>query len=263
MRPISQMSKSVAAHLSGIFMDIDGTLTDGGRLLAEAYSALWRLHAAGLRVVPVTGRPAGWCDLIVRQWPVDAVVGENGAFALWLEDGHRHELVHPDITTGDAQKRLVVVRDAILSDVPGSRVAKDQPFRRYDLAIDFCEEPPDLGLDAADRIREVFVEHGAHAKISSIHVNGWYGDYDKLTMVELLAENLWGIDIRGDRDRYGFCGDSPNDEPMFEFFPHACAVANVLPFANRMGSLPQYVTGGSGGIGFAEMVDVILEKRRG
>jgi HAD superfamily hydrolase (TIGR01484 family) len=242
-------------------MDIDGTLTEAGKLTADAYLALWRLQAAGLRVVPVTGRPAGWCDLIARQWPVDGVVGENGALAFWERDGRLERLFHPDVADGSTRARLDEVRDAVLAEVRGARVAKDQFARMFDLAIDFCEEPPDLGLEAADRIRAVFERFGAHAKISNIHVNGWFGDYDKLAMVKLFASQAWGVDLDVDQSRFSFVGDSPNDEPMFAFFDNACAVANILPFESRLVSRPRYVTALEGGAGFAEMVEVLLRQR--
>jgi HAD superfamily hydrolase (TIGR01484 family) len=262
MRSIAELTPPTARRLVGVFMDIDGTLTDeAGKLDPDAFAALWRLRRAGLGVVPVTGRPAGWCDLIVRQWPVDGVVGENGALAFWEAGGRLQRFFHPDVARGDTRARLDEVRDAVLAEVEGARVARDQFARMFDLAIDFCEEPPDLGLETADRIRAVFERFGARAKISNIHVNGWFGDYDKLAMVELFARERWQVDLRADEARYVFCGDSPNDEPMFAFFSHACAVANIMPFLSRLATKPRYVTTRAGGGGFTEMVDVLLRRR--
>ena len=261
MQPIRELPRDVANDLRGVFTDIDGTLTQDGKLSAEAYLALWRLKAAGLLVVPVTGRPAGWCDLIARQWPVDAVVGENGAFAFWEADRHLDCLFHPEVVETDVRDQLDEVRKAILAEVPGSRVSKDQPYRMFDLAIDFREEPPDLGLDAAEVIRAIFERHGAHAKISNIHVNGWFGDYDKLSMVEVVAQEVLRIDLAREKERYLFCGDSPNDEPMFEYFPNACGVANIEQFADKLDHLPRFLSTRDGGAGFAEIVDQLLERR--
>jgi len=265
MLPAEKFPAEVARTIAGVFMDIDDTLTSEGKLTATAYTALWRLKAEGLRVVPVTGRPAGWCDLIARQWPVDGVVGENGALAFYEVDGRLQRIEHPEVAGTDAQERLAKVRDRILAEVPGTRVAKDQPYRLYDLAVDFCEEPPDLGLETAEVIHGIFTRMGACAKISSIHVNGWFGDYDKLSMVKILAERLWQVDIADARDTYVFCGDSPNDAPMFEFFPHACAVANIKPFVeqNKISHTPRYITKAPGGEGFAEWVDILLRRRAG
>ncbi len=260
MHPLSAFPVGVARSLRGVLCDIDDTLTTGGKLPAAAYAALWRLHEAGLTVVPITGRPAGWCDLIAREWPVSGVVGENGALAFYEVEGRLRRTFHPAVRR-DVRERLAEIERAVLAEVPGARVAQDQPYRLFDLAIDFREEPPDLGLDAAERIRAVFERFGARAKVSSIHVNGWFGDYDKLSMTRLFLRELLGADLDAERDRWLFCGDSPNDEPMFAFFPHACAVANVARFAGRMRHLPEYVASREGGEGFAEVVDEVLRRR--
>lgn len=258
MRHVSEMTPMEAARIRAVLFDIDDTVTTAGKLTAEAYSAMWALAGAGLRLIPVTGRPAGWCDLIIREWPVCAVIGENGAFALYSLTGERpHTFLHPN-APADAQARLAAVREAVLAAVPGCRVARDQFCRKYDLAIDFCEDEPRLPLSAAEEIRRVCEAQGAHAKVSSIHVNAWFGDYDKRSMAELffrevLREEPFAQSI--------FFGDSPNDAPMFEAFPLSCAVANIAPFAARMAHLPPYVTALPGGAGFAEAAAHILTQR--
>jgi HAD superfamily hydrolase (TIGR01484 family) len=261
MIPIDQFSRRAAARLRGVLTDIDDTLTSGGKLDAASYGALWRLSRAGLIVVPITGRPAGWCDLIARQWPVAGIVGENGALAFYEDAGVLQRIYHPEVSDPALHTRLDAVRHDVLAAVPGARVAKDQPFRMFDLAIDFAEEQPDLGLAAGYRIAEVFERHGAQAKVSSIHVNGWFGDYDKLSMTRLFLSRRYGIDLDRDAERFVFCGDSANDEPMFAAFPNACGVANIADFADRMRHLPRYVASRSGGAGFAELVDTLLDKR--
>lgn len=262
MEPIGNLRREQAAKLKYILCDIDDTITTGGKLTARAYSALWDLHDAGLGVIPVTGRPAGWCDLIVREWPVKAVVGENGAFVYYADaEGRIRTFTHPSVAGPDVRKKLAQVRDACLKGVPGCRVARDQFARVYDLAVDFNEDPPRLGLEAAEKIRSICVSMGAQAKISSIHVNAWFGSYDKLEMTRLFLK-----EIRGESDPKGSCmffGDSPNDEPMFSYFPLACAVANILPFAGTLRSLPAYVAEQKGGAGFAESVEHILSLREG
>ena len=258
MKPINELPQARARGLKYLLHDIDDTITDGGKLLPSAYAALWKLRGAGIRVIPVTGRPAGWCDLIVRQWPVDAVIGENGAFVYYPDaSGEPRVFTHP--AAADARTKLNAVRDACLVGVPGCRVAKDQFARLYDLAIDFCEDPPRLGLEEAGCIRDIAQGMGARAKISSIHVNIWFGDYDKLAMANLFFERVWG---KTDMLEAGlFVGDSPNDESMFAAFPASCGVANIRAFAGSMAFLPAYVTEGQGGAGFAETVQRILALR--
>jgi HAD superfamily hydrolase (TIGR01484 family) len=260
MLPLSSFPARVARDLRGVLCDIDDTLTSAGKLPAAAYDALWKLHDAGLTVVPVTGRPAGWCDLIAREWPVAGVVGENGALAFFEVGGKLERLYHPEVRR-DVRERLGAIEREVLDSVPGSRVAKDQPYRLFDLAIDFREEQPDLGLEAAEAIRAVFERHGARAKVSSIHVNGWFGDYDKVSMARLFLRERLGADVDKEAGRWLFVGDSPNDEPMFAAFPHTCGVANVGAFVERMVYRPRWVAPSAGGAGFAEIAGRVLELR--
>jgi len=260
---IASIETLSAGNLSGVFFDIDGTFTARGKIHAEAFSALWAMRQAGLRVVPITGRPAGWCDHIARMWPVDGVVGENGAFYFWYDAGEGR-LQKRFLDTDEERRakgwRLMSVRDEILSSVQGTAVASDQAYRETDLAIDYCEDVDPLGVDDVERICSIFKKHGAVCKVSSIHVNGWFGEYDKLKMTKIFAKERWGIDLDDVKDRYLFCGDSPNDEPMFRYFPISVGVRNVLAFADRMQCLPAYVTRGEEGDGFAEMVDIITRR---
>ena len=161
----------------------------------------------------------------------------------------------------EKRRRLSAVREEILTSVPGTALASDQPYRETDLAIDYCEDVPPLPWDEVQSICDIFHEHGATCKVSSVHVNGWFGNYNKLGMTKLLALELWGLELDDCKDRFIFCGDSPNDEPMFAYFPHAAGVKNVLNFSGRMTHLPAYVASKEGGEGFAEIVRTILGLR--
>jgi len=265
LRPLAEFPQSERAGVRAVLTDIDDTLTDHGRLPAASYDAMERLRAAGLIVIPVTGRPAGWCDLIARQWPVDGVVGENGAFYFRHIDAERRmaRVYAIDAATRAADRaRLQVIKAEVLAEVPGAAVATDQAYREADLAIDFCEDVAPLPPEAVDRILAVFARHGATAKVSSIHVNGWYGAYDKLSMARRLLSEAFAIDADSDRARIVFAGDSPNDGPMFGHFPHGVGVANVLDFAERLAHKPQWVTRGRGSQGFVELAEALLAARR-
>lgn len=263
MRPFTHLTKSQARQVRYVLCDIDDTITTDGKLSAAAYTALWRLHDNGVQVIPVTGRPAGWCDMIARQWPVRAVVGENGAFVYYAQDGRLHTFTHPSVATGDVQGKLAAVRDACLAGVPGCRVSRDQFARIYDVAIDFNEDPPYLGLEAAERIQAICQELGATAKISSIHVNAWFGNYNKVDMTRLFFTDVLGESESDMKNSVIFFGDSPNDEPMFAFFPLSAAVANIEPFAPNLRHLPTFVTQGRSGEGFAQAIDHLLGLRDG
>ena len=263
MSPLAEWTPPEA--LRGLFFDIDDTLTTEGRLTAVAYTALERLHDAGLVVAPVTGRPAGWCDHIARMWPVDGVIGENGAFYFAYDRGAGRlvkRFFDDEATRAANRARLVAVRDRILGEVPGAALASDQRYREADLAIDFCEDVPRLPEHAVDRIVAIMRAAGMTAKISSIHVNGWFGDYDKLGMTKRFMAERCGVDLDAQRGDYVFVGDSPNDAPMFAYFPHSVGVANVRAAAHRLEHPPAYVTDAASGAGFVELTERLLQARR-
>jgi HAD superfamily hydrolase (TIGR01484 family) len=267
MTPLADCPKSVLAAIRGVFTDIDETVSSEGRLTAEAYGALEALKAAGFLVVPVTGRPAGWCDQICRFWPVDAVVGENGAFWMWPDKQANGKLrtrfIQSDAERAEGQRKLAAVREEVLREVKGCGIASDQPYRFADLAVDFREDVPPLSDAAIDRIVAIFEKHGAHAKVSSIHVNGWFGEYDKLSTTKAMMRELLNVDLDAARDAYVFAGDSPNDAPMFGYFPNAVGVANVRDLAARTPHLPRWITSARSGAGFAELARALIAARKG
>ncbi len=255
--------KSLAAldpqAVRALLFDIDDTLTTGGKLTGPAYAALERWHSAGKLAVAVTGRPAGWCDHIARMWPVDAVVGENGAFYFRFAKGRLEKRYRdPSEVRAGNRVRLAEIGERVVRGVPGGAIAADQPYRETDLAIDYCEDVAPLPLEAAERIAALMREAGLHAKVSSIHVNGWFGEYDKLAMTRELFREQFSVDFDRSRDTVVYVGDSPNDAPMFAFFPNSVGVANIRRFAGRMAEMPKFVTNAASGAGFAELVDHLL-----
>ena len=264
MKPLSDCPKATLAAVRGVLTDIDETVSTEGRLTAEAYGALEALKKDGLLVIPVTGRPAGWCDMVARFWPVDAVVGENGAFWMWHDakvGKLRTRFIQSEAERTDGRRRLEAVRVDVLREVPGAGIASDQPYRLADLAVDFCEDVPPLPPAEVERIVAIFERHGAHAKVSSIHVNGWFGDYNKLTTSKAMMAELFAIDLGRDAERYVFSGDSPNDSPMFGYFPNGVGVANVRDFAGMMAALPRWVTQARSGAGFVELTRALIAAR--
>jgi HAD superfamily hydrolase (TIGR01484 family) len=264
MLPLRDFPVEERRAVRGVLCDIDDTLTTGGRLTADAFAAMERLERAGLQVVPITGRPAGWCDHIARMWPVAAVVGENGAFSFCYDRAARvmRRRYAQDATTRAAQReQLHQIGASILREVPGAAIAADQAYRETDLAIDYCEDVPRLPREAVDRIVALMQARGLTAKVSSIHVNGWFGAYDKLAATRRLVREDFRADLDATRGSYVFVGDSPNDAPMFGFFPHSVGVANIGVFAGRLEHEPKYVTAASGGAGFREVADFLLAAR--
>lgn len=254
MLPWAQAPIGELRSVRGVCLDIDETLSTHGKLTARAYAALSALKEHGFLVVPVTGRPAGWCDHIARFWPVDAVVGENGAFAMYMQDGKLARVDTPGAPAEVARRaKLQGLGEAVRARFPQARWASDQPYREFDLAIDFCEDvPPWKDSDVRELVKLCEAE-GAHAKVSSIHVNAWFGDYDKRS-----GFDHWMDGRTSSRDQWLFIGDSPNDEPMFAHFKRSVAVANLARFQDQLKSLPRWITSRESGEGFAEMVNRLI-----
>jgi hydroxymethylpyrimidine pyrophosphatase-like HAD family hydrolase len=261
MKPIAELPPKDRRRIGFVLTDIDDTLTVNGRLPAVVFAAMERLLEAGIHTIPVTGRPAGWCDHIARMWPVTGVVGENGAF-YFCYDVDRRRMIRR-YQRSDRQRRLDRLRlnrlqEQILRQVPGAAVSADQGYREADLAIDCCEDVSPLPDSDVQRIVDLFESVGATAKISSIHVNGWFGAYDKLSMTRQLFREKFAGELADMRNRIIFIGDSANDAPLFGYFPNSVGVANVRLFVDKMEHLPTWITTAEGGFGFVELVDRLL-----
>ena len=265
MQPLREIPIERLSSLLGVLTDIDDTLTTGGRITAEAYCALERIHRAGLILIPITGRPAGWCDHIARMWPVDAVVGENGAF--WFRYDARERRVERRFITDDKvrkahRRNLEALAGLVLREVPRARIASDQRYRDTDLAVDYCEDVERLSDAEIAKVVSIMASHGLTAKVSSIHINGWHGNHDKLTTTLTLLRERFGVTQTDARDRFAFVGDSPNDQPMFEHFSCSVGVANVREFTAQITTLPRYVTDAACGAGFAEFAERVVGARK-
>jgi HAD superfamily hydrolase (TIGR01484 family) len=250
--------------MQGVLLDLDDTLTTGGRLTSDAYFALERLHQADFITVLVTGRPAGWCDHIARMWPVHAVVGEGGSLCFW-RDPHTNHLRQMYVDPPDVRRRnrdaLATIATRILAEVPGCALSTDQAYRECDLAIDWAEDVARLPMQKVDRILEIMRESGLTAMASAGHVNGWFGDYDKLGMTRRFFSEVLDIDLDAQRACFTYLGDSPNDCPMFRHFPHSIGVANVIDAKDRLTFPPTYITPSRSGDGFCEAVAALFEAR--
>lgn len=262
MKPLRDFPAPIRAGIDYVLTDIDDTVTSEGRLPSTSLGAMERLQAAGIAVVPVTGRPAGWCDHIARMWPVNAVVGENGA--LWFAYDRAARRMRSGFAKSGAERardrqRLDQLQIRILDEVPGADIASDQFCRIADLAIDFCEDVAPLARDDIDAIVALFEAEGATAKISSIHVNGWFGNYDKLTMTRQCMASVFDADLDAVKDKCVFAGDSPNDQPMFGYFTHSVGVANVSDF--ELDTPPRWITRARAAAGFVELADALIEAR--
>jgi HAD superfamily hydrolase (TIGR01484 family) len=258
-RPIAEAPLST---IQGLCFDIDDTFSSHGKITDDAFKALWDLRRAGIRLIPVTGRPAGWCDHIARFWPVDAVVGENGAFSMYMSGGKLRRFETLGQTDAwSAREKLESLREAIGKKFPDASFASDQAYREYDLAVDFCEDVKPWPESEVDRLVKFCESKGAIAKISSIHVNTWFGRYTKIEGIRKFLETCKAELKLPDFAQFAFAGDSPNDEPMFDAFALSVGVANVMPYLPRLKTPPKFVTLGEAGQGFAELASSLLSAR--
>jgi hypothetical protein len=263
--PVFELPAERCLALATLFTDIDDTLTSDGLLPASTFQALWALSEAGVRIVPVTGRPAGWCDHIARMWPVAGVIGENGALIYAYDRAARRmrrSYLIDEEERREGRRRLERIRERVLSEVPGCAIASDQPFRLADLAVDFREDVQPLGEEAVREICRIAESEGAVCKVSSIHINCWYGHFDKVTGVRrFLADAGQRLEDPRVQASSLFLGDSPNDEPLFRALEVTIGVANIRPFLKDLRHPPAYITRQEAAAGFAEAVGVILAKR--
>ena len=267
MKPVHDLPRGAWAQVAGVLTDIDDTLTTDGAITADALDALAQLKAAGLHVIPITGRPVGWSEPFARVWPVDAIVAENGAVALIPDDLNKNglqRLPHERKQLSKIYQQAAATRAAnfsrmqcvlaqIEAAVPGARRAQDSAGRECDIAIDHSEftQLPQADID---RCVALMRAAGMNATVSSIHVNGWYGAHDKWQGAQWIVRELLGRELAAELDRWVYVGDSTNDQRMFEHFTHSVGVANIARFVPQLDHLPRYITPSARGAGFAEQI---------
>ena len=269
MLPLNTWSLQARSRITGIFTDIDDTLTTDGAITPDALDALGKLKAQGLSVIAITGRPVGWSEPFVASWPVDAIVAENGA--VLLQNSHKNDLQpnkygckqllksyqQSKVLRDQNYARMQQISQRLLHNVPGTVLAQDSAGRETDMAIDhseFTHLPP----EKIAQVVAIMQAEGMNATVSSIHINGWFGSHNKLTGACWAVRQLLGRDLMPEISNWTYVGDSANDQLMFEAFPNSIGVANVRRFEAQLTSLPRYITVGERGAGFAEVANAVL-----
>ena len=256
MEPLTNIPVERVKEIKALLFDLDGTFVGKDVIQGEAYNYLEKLNAVGVKTVAVTGRPAGWCDLMARWWPISGVIGENGAlFYSKIRGEIIRETYHASEALPNNQDKLHCLFSELLEKYDYLKLASDQPFRHWDLAIDILEET-EVPLDIALDIVKFCEKRGARAAISNIHVNVWFGDYNKENMSLKIIDNY---DL--DKENVIYIGDSPNDSPMFRSFPLSVGVSSVSNYKNIMDDHPNYVCSRDGDSGFVELADLIFSTK--
>jgi len=260
MKPLASWPTASRRAIKGVLTDIDDTLTTEGQVTADALEALHGLRAAGIHVIPITGRPVGWSEPFALQWPVDAIVAENGAVALTRSGtpGGLRKLYQQDPAVRAANfERMRQVAQRIVREVPGAVLARDSAGRETDIAIDHSEYVH-LLPGCVDQVVRLMQDEGMNATVSSIHINGWFGDHNKLSGARWIVRELLGTELDDELERWVYVGDSTNDVLMFEHFPHSVGVANIRRFAASLTHAPRYITEGERGAGFEQLARALL-----
>ncbi|MFT3666787.1 HAD-IIB family hydrolase [Piscinibacter sp.] len=261
-RPFADCPAELLAGVRGVLTDIDDTLTRDGAIEPEALDALAALRGAGLPVIAITGRPMGWSEPFARAWPVDAIVAENGAVALFVQDGAlRIEYAQDEAARRRNARRLAEVSRRVQREVPGALPARDSAGRVTDIAIDHSEFAH-LDDAAVARVVALMQAEGMHATVSSIHVNGWFGEHDKASGARWMVRRLLDRELEAERAHWLYVGDSTNDQRMFGHFALGVGVANLMRFAAQLHTWPAWITAGERGAGFAEVARRLLAARR-
>ena len=262
MKPISTWPQRERHNIVGVFTDIDDTLTTEGAITPDAFQALHNLKAAGLMVIPITGRPVGWSTPFAATWPIDAMVAENGAVALLHNPATKqvNKIYQQDEATRSYNfLQMQRIAQLVLQEIPGTVMAQDSPGRETDIAFDHSEFhhlPP----EKIQQVIQLLNQEGMTATVSSIHINAWFGDHNKWHGAKWILKELTGRDLKQEIDQWVYVGDSTNDQVMFEHFTHSVGVANIRRFENDLKHLPQYIANQERGAGFAEVVNLLLQK---
>ena len=273
MQELKHWPRAQRRAITGVFTDIDDTLTTDGAITPDALAALGALKAAGLSVVAITGRPVGWSAPFAASWPVDAIVAENGAVALLPQPkfdqidpsrstsgpGLLSKLYQQDAATraGNYQ-RMQQVLQRIEARIQGASRATDSAGRETDIAIDHSEFVH-LNDSQIAQVVALMQHEGMHATVSSIHINGWFGAHNKLEGARWIVQQMWGRALDDELDSWAYVGDSTNDQLMFKTFANSMGVANIARFVPQLAHLPRYITHGERGAGFSEVARSILD----
>ncbi|MCE6076404.1 HAD hydrolase family protein [Agrobacterium vitis] len=260
MQPLEQAETSTFRDVRFVLTDMDETLTYQGRLAASTYAALENLQAAGVKVIPVTAAPAGWCDQMARMWPIDGVIGENGGFFFRRHDD-RHEVArhfwHDDEDRPDISENLARIGQQVERAVPSAGFADDQAFRLTSLAF---ARSQDTGERTA--VLDALRAGSADVTVNNLWVLGWLGGYDKLAMARRVLLDHYSLDINADRSAVLYTGDSTNGAPVFSFFEHTAGVSTVTDYLDQLPQPPRWITRGPGGAGFVEAANAVLLSRK-
>ena len=279
MKPLADWPVEERRKIVGVFTDIDDTLTTHGTITPDALQALADLKNAGLHVIPITGRPIGWGESFAKDWPIDALVAENGGVAWVVENEVEKNIKIYDKTSLQPayllpkalsklyqnnhlirtknSMRMTQIAAQVTSQIAGVDVSKDSTGRETDLAFDY-NEYANLPADIVQQVVDLLQSQGMQTTVSSIHIHGCFGQFDKWTGAQWIVRELFKRELADELDHWVFVGDSGNDQAMFQYFKHSVGVANIQRFEAQLTRFPRYITPSERGAGFSEVAEFLL-----
>lgn len=258
MQPLSSLSQEKIQNIKAILFDLDDTFLTHGQITHEAYHALCALAEAGYALFVVTGRPAGWAEVLAYQWPIHGVVAENGGVVLWKENARIHRVIASKLSAYEIRQQLNQWVICLQHEFPNLPLVDDSYLRLTDCTFDIGENwtaPQSMIACAQQKIAQL----GAHSFTSSIHLHlSCLGD-TKISGALRLLSLREGFDAAEARVRSVFIGDSLNDASCFSFFNTTVGVANVQPYLKGLSVSPKYITQHRYGAGFHEFAQRFVD----
>lgn len=231
-----------------IATDMDGTLTQQGKFTASLLQAFEDLSAAGIPVLIVTGRSAGWVSGLATYLPIAGAIAENGGL-FYPEHSAEPRLLTalPDLV--QHRQQLANAYQNLKSKFPQIQESTDNQFRLTDWTFD----NRDLTVSQLESLATLCSSLGWGFTYSSVQCHIKPASQDKAVgLIQVLQKYFPQYKL----EEVLTVGDSPNDASLFnpELFPLSVGVANVLDYADELIYKPAYVTTASEGKGFCELV---------
>jgi hydroxymethylpyrimidine pyrophosphatase-like HAD family hydrolase len=248
--PLFELAPERLESIAVVATDIDGTLTRDGELGPDLLAALVDLRAAGILVIPISGRPAGEILGLCRYLPFEFGVAENGLFEIVPDSPPRWLTKPTDVS------RLREIGEHLNRELDARlRPTADAFCRLGDVAYERD------GRDETEllRLRTAAEAHGIHMIWSSVHVHLAEREPDKgAGLLELLGRR------KLDPSQVVTVGDAPNDGGLFKRgrFGLTVGTADVVPQRRWFRALPEFVSAGREVNGFLELAERMCARRR-
>ena len=250
--PLSPLNQSTLSNIRLIASDVDGTLTHNGKFSTNFISTLLDLQSAGIKVLLVTGRSAGWVSALVNYLPVAGAIAENGG--LFLQPNGQQDLLSSIPNISRHRILLENTFHQIKQLFPNLQTSTDNHFRITDWTFDVN----DLSANDIQAISSQCQQMGWSFTYSNVQCHIKPPHQDKATGLDAVLNNHFP---ELNSQQVLTIGDSPNDEAMFNpaKFPISVGVANVRHYQDKMLHLPKYMTHASEFAGFQELAQLLLK----